>query len=203
MSEIGGDRPSVDAVIHELVPTGMPQDMRMDAAKADSLGGAPQHLEEAARAHRRFALGHEDERSWLVLAHAAQRSDLDAAERMPAAPHCLSGDGCGYGRSLDRSDPSAASRLADAQAVPIGQEDHGRVPMPVPSPSPRCRCEPLNFVGRQIRSDWRGHPGEIHHCPGFSGLFSVGGSAVSAEMLISSPPTVQKIVISGTVIEGI
>ena len=27
--------------------------------------------------------------------------------------------------------------------------------MIVAPPSPRCRCEPLNFVGRHIRSDWR------------------------------------------------
>ena len=151
----------------------MPQDMRMDAAKADSLGGAPQHLEEAARAHRRFALGYEDERSWLFLAHAAQRSDLDAGERMRAALTAF------QAMDVDPSDlqvdliPAQRHELADAQAVPIGQEDHGRVPVPVAPPSPRCRCEPLNFVGRQIRSDWRGHAGKIHHCPGFSGFFSV------------------------------
>jgi hypothetical protein len=95
--------------------------------------------------------------------------------------------------------PAQRHELADAQAVPIGQEDHGRVPVPVAPQSPRCRCEPLNFVGRQIRSDWRGHAREIHHCPGFSGLFSVGETAFLAEMLISSPPTVHKMVISGTV----
>src|SRR5271169_930103 len=131
MSEIGGDRPSVDAIIHELVPAGVPQDMRMDALKADCLGGTPQHLEEAARAHRRFALGHEDERSWLVLAHAAQRSDFDAGERMRAALTAFEA------MDVDASDlqvdliPAQRHELADAQAVPIGQEDHGRVPVPV------------------------------------------------------------------------
>ena len=33
MSEIGGDRPSVDAIIDELISASVPQDMRMDARR--------------------------------------------------------------------------------------------------------------------------------------------------------------------------
>jgi len=103
----------------------------MYAVNSGTLCSAAQHLEETARGHGRLTFGHEDERSWLVLAHAAQRSDLDAGERMRAALTAFEA------MDVDASDlqvdliPAQRHELADAQAVPIGQEDHGRVPVPV------------------------------------------------------------------------
>src|SRR5262249_9228044 len=55
--EIRGERAGVDALIDELEAAGVAQKMRVHPGHANARGGPLQHLEEAVRGHRSFALG--------------------------------------------------------------------------------------------------------------------------------------------------
>ena len=126
MAEIELQRAGVVALVGDFVAAGVAQHVwvhwKADAAVAAS---APQHLSEAAGGHRRAAFSDPDVPGRLLLAfEAAQRPQLDAAQWMGAGDAALGPDDMEQtAREIDLA-PFEPTELADAQAMPVGDEDH-------------------------------------------------------------------------------
>src|ERR1700730_12829937 len=86
MPEICGGGPGIDALVDELEAGGVPQQMRVNVAHADTLGRAAQRLEEPVGAQGRAALAQEHVAGAgrLLPPDASQRADLAAGQRVNA-----------------------------------------------------------------------------------------------------------------------
>ena len=88
MPEIVLQRSGVDAVVGQLIATGVPQHVRVhDKLELSSRAQARHHLTEAGRGKRRAALGHEHERRFwaLSLELTVGQVGSEFQRQMPAA----------------------------------------------------------------------------------------------------------------------
>src|SRR3954447_13722169 len=120
----------VMAIVGQLKSTGMAQHVRVD--REGELGrraDARELLAEAGRGHRRQALGgeHVGRGRHLLTVQATQRAQLAAAQDVRRRPTLL--ETADVHEALVEVDhvPAQADQLGDAQAVPVGDEDHGAV----------------------------------------------------------------------------
>src|SRR6516165_12438211 len=107
-------------------------------AEAALTAGAPQHLSEAAGGHRCVAFSDPDmSRGFLFALQTAQRPQLDAAQWVGGGDAALEADDTQQtAREVDLA-PFEPTELADAQAMPIGDEDHCGIAVAVNG----CACE--------------------------------------------------------------
>src|SRR3954453_10248490 len=120
----------VMAIVGQLKSTGMAQHLRVD--REGELGrraDARELLAEAGRGHRRQALGgeHVGRGRHLLTVQATQRAQLAAAQDVRRRPTLL--ETADVHEALVEVDrvPAQTDQLGDAQAVPVGDEDHRAV----------------------------------------------------------------------------
>jgi hypothetical protein len=127
------DRPGVVAVVAQLVAAAVPEHVRMHGeGEAGRLAQAGQHLEEAGRRDRRPPFAEEDERGVERLAaELAQGAQLVAPDRMRRGEALLAAADMEQGLRKLHLVPLQGAQLGRPQAVAVGGEDHGGVPMAV------------------------------------------------------------------------
>src|SRR3984893_14495864 len=94
MPEICGEGPGIDALVDELEPGGVAQQMRVNVSHADAFGRAAQRLEEPVGAQWRAALAHKhiSRAGRLLPPDASQRADLAPGERLNAVIRALAAE---------------------------------------------------------------------------------------------------------------
>src|SRR3954454_5038324 len=119
-------------IVGQLKAASVAQHVRMDReGELGRCADARQLLAEAGRGHRRQALGGEDvgARRHLLVLEATQRSQLAATQDVRRRATLL--EAADVHEALLEVDhvPAQTDQLGDAQAVPVGDEDHGAVVM--------------------------------------------------------------------------
>jgi len=131
--EIGLERAGVVTLVGELESAGVSKHVQMDRERhLGSLTKPRDHAPEADRRHRRVALAHEHVTSRFLLAlQTAQGAKLDAGQGMHTRVTVLRpGDVQATVNEVNLL-PSKRAKFGSLQAVPVGQQDHGRVPVAV------------------------------------------------------------------------
>src|SRR6266446_2372026 len=119
MTEICGEGAGIDALVDQLEPGSVPQQMRVNVAHTDAFGSAAQRLEEPVGAQRRPALAHKHVASAgrLLPPDASQRADLAPGKRLNAVIRALAAEHLQSPRVQIDLLPAERDKLADAQAV--------------------------------------------------------------------------------------
>ena len=94
MPEISGEGAGIDALVDQLEPGGVPQQMRVNVAHTDAFGRAAEGLEEPIGAQGRAALAQEYVAGVgrLLPPDASQRADLASGERLSAVIRALAAE---------------------------------------------------------------------------------------------------------------
>src|SRR5439155_5301350 len=168
----------------------VPQQMQVNVSHADAFGRAAQHLEEPVGAQRRPALAHEHvARAWLLLpVDPPQGAYLEPAERLHAVIRALAPEHLQPPRVQIDLLPAERHKLADAQAVAVGHQDHRGVPMPPAAPRRAASHSWLtSFSVRYSRRGWSSSR-SVRSRPG--NAMTVPLSVVDAVSLVRSKPAV-------------
>src|SRR5260221_7503696 len=103
------------------------------------------HSAEADGAHRCPPLAQEQVTAWLLLAlKSTQGAQFGAGERVDRGYAALEPGNVQAGMGKIDLLPAQGAQLGRSQAVPEGEQDHGRIPMAVPIP-PCCLNQPLDL----------------------------------------------------------
>lgn len=153
MSEVVLDGAGVMAVVGELETAPVPEHVRMNRkSQRRFLPGARQHLAEPGRRHRPAPLGqkHIGAAGRPFPFQPPQRPQLGTAQGMDAGRAPL--DPVDLEQPLFQVDlvPAQRHQLRHAQAVAVGQQDHGRVAVAVPSPRLGRPHQLLHFACSEV-----------------------------------------------------
>jgi len=142
MPEVMRQRPSVLAIVRELVAGRMPQHVRMySEGEARRAGGALDHPQEPSRCYWRSGLGHEHIRARPL--QRSQGSKLRPMQRMNAGAAALRAVDVQPALSKIDLRPAKATKLGSAEAMPIGQQDRASIPSAIPPSLARSLDQPI------------------------------------------------------------
>ena len=147
MSQEELDRPRILLVVGELIPTPMPELMRVyGESQRSALACLGKQLAHAGSGQRAFALGEKDVRGLARQAlEFPERTNLDASQRVCAGYTVLDAPHMKEALIEVELIPAQGDQFGDPQPMAIGQEDHRGIAVPMASDAPSRLAQLLDL----------------------------------------------------------